>query len=340
MITKFFPGFYAERSVSAIEYARSLIEREYEANDHPWLIGYSGGKDSTLLLQLICEVSQKNDFKKSLFVQFNNTRLEKRGKLERIEKQKERIRKIPNAAFVINEPRPEERLLVMIIGKGYPAPSPFERYCTNKMKQYPSERFEGALLRKFGALNIVLGVRKEESTNRAKYLTEDKAPNELKKKGNRYYFRPIADVLTRELWAYLNDLSVFFGGEPISELKELYPGETVQQRDGCWICTVGTEKERTQNEPEDRIRLFLRVLNANKEKRTPVTEKQEARRARGFAAGHFTMEARRELLAFIQEEERTSGRRFIDDEELELIHKYWKEEEEGKKNDIGKASDF
>lgn len=333
MIIKFLPGFYSDGPISAIEYARSLIEREYVANDRPWLLGYSGGKDSTLLLQLVCEVAQKNDFKKPLFVQFNNTRLEKRGKMERIMRERERIEKIPNVVFKITEPRPKERILVMIIGQGYPAPSPFERYCTNRMKQYGSERFESTILKKFGGVDIVLGVRKEESTNRAKYLTEDKAPSELKKKGNRFYFRPIADVLTRELWAYLNGFSVFFWGEPLSELKELYPGETVRQRDGCWICTVGTETGRTQNEPEDRIRLFLRVLNADKEKRTPESEKQKRRYAQGLSAGRFTLEARREFLAFIQKEERECGRRFIDDEELELIYSYWKEEEKNKEGE-------
>ena len=39
---------------SNIDEARDLIDKLYSTDNRPWTVGYSGGKDSTLVLQLIC----------------------------------------------------------------------------------------------------------------------------------------------------------------------------------------------------------------------------------------------------------------------------------------------
>ena len=54
-----------------------------------------------------------------------------------------------------------------LIGKGYPAPRLKFRWCTERLKIKPSNKFIREVVRASGEAILVLGTRKAESANRA-----------------------------------------------------------------------------------------------------------------------------------------------------------------------------
>ncbi len=119
------------------------IYEQYTADDGniPWIIGFSGGKDSTMLLQLVWQVIQK-ELKglrqRPVHVVCNNTH-ENPKIIQYIDKVLQHIEK---AAFeqsmpVFVErttPRLEDTFWINLIGKGYPAPNNTFRWCTERLK--------------------------------------------------------------------------------------------------------------------------------------------------------------------------------------------------------------
>lgn len=296
----YLPGFEIGKQANetSIDYARRLINDLYTVNNFPWVVAYSGGKDSTLTLQLACEVSAEHNFQKPIIVQFNDTGVELNNKIERIKSVFNRL-PAPIESRII---KPKFGLLTYIVGAGYPCPQPIFRYCTTELKIDPSDMFLKEISAIYGGAVVLQGVRKEESTKRRKYLIEEGAPERLKTKFQSYkifYFRPIANVTTAELWQYLKKIENFYWDETIDELAQLYPDETTAQRDGCWICTVASEKSfntKETTESQDRIRQYLRVINNDPCRRCLVrTPEQKRRLSEGIAAGRFTLEARKEF---------------------------------------------
>ena len=64
-------------------------------------------------------------------------------------------------------PNIEETFWVNLIGKGYPAPNTKFRWCTERMKIRPSDRFLRKISSESGESVLVIGTRKAESANRA-----------------------------------------------------------------------------------------------------------------------------------------------------------------------------
>ncbi|MFM6081519.1 MAG: DNA phosphorothioation system sulfurtransferase DndC, partial [Dolichospermum sp.] len=61
----------------------------------------------------------------------------------------------------------KETFWVGLIGKGYPAPRGKFRWCTERLKINPSNRFIRDVVRNNGEAIVVLGTRKAESLKRA-----------------------------------------------------------------------------------------------------------------------------------------------------------------------------
>ena len=147
----------------------------YLKDQIPWIVGYSGGKDSSACLQLMwksLEYLRKNNKKlKPLYVITTDTLVENpivsswvKGSLHSLEtKAKEQGLPIfPN----LLTPNIKETFWVNLIGKGYPAPRRKFRWCTERMKIRPSDRFLRKLAAESGEAIIVIGSRKAESSNR------------------------------------------------------------------------------------------------------------------------------------------------------------------------------
>src|SRR5260370_830937 len=67
-------------------------------------------------------------------------------------------------------PKLEESFWVNLIGRGYPAPRPQFRWCTERLKIKPSNRFISQLVADCGEAILLIGSRKAESSASAHLL--------------------------------------------------------------------------------------------------------------------------------------------------------------------------
>lgn len=250
-----------------IENIKNEIVAQYFEDDTniPWIIGFSGGKDSTMLLQLVWyalkeypkEVAGQ---KRDIYVVCNDTLVEN-PKI--VEYTNNVLNKIEKAAleqglpiFVIRTaPKLEDTFWVNLIGKGYPAPNNAFRWCTERLKINPTTDFIKNKISEVGQAIILLGTRKEESAARSASITNHtKEGTRLRKHilPNAFVFSPIQDIKVTELWQYLNQVKSPWGADN-KQLNALYRNanggdcplvidDTTpscgNSRFGCWVCTV------------------------------------------------------------------------------------------------------
>jgi DNA sulfur modification protein DndC len=250
-----------------LKYIQDEIEDQYlnDDNPRPWIIGFSGGKDSTLLLQLTWITLKKIPAelrRRKIYVVCNDTLVENPRIVKFIH---ETLNKIKQAAaeqslpitVVQTTPRLEDTFWVNLLGKGYPAPNNSFRWCTDRLKIEPTTAFIRSKISEVGEAIILLGTRSDESSSRAKSIENSKIhidSERLRKHvlPNAFVFAPIREVLTEELWPYLLQAGPPWGGSH-RDLITLYNNATGgdcplvidtttpscgQSRFGCWVCTV------------------------------------------------------------------------------------------------------
>jgi DNA sulfur modification protein DndC len=145
-------------------------------DQRPWIVGFSGGKDSTALLQLVFQALTelpRERLTKSVHVVSNDTRVEIPQVSAMVV---ESLAKIDTAAqelalpIKVAQTRPdiEDTFFVNLIGRGYPSPNSHFRWCTERMKIDPTSRYIKEVVDKHGEVIILLGARKAESGTRLK----------------------------------------------------------------------------------------------------------------------------------------------------------------------------
>lgn len=248
-----------------IKFLQSEVLDQYLADDNnrPWIIGFSGGKDSTMLLQLVWSTVKKIDpilRRRPIHVVCNDTLVENpkiaqfiRGTLNNI--QVEAVKH--GMPLTVHETTPslEESFWVNLIGKGYPAPNNTFRWCTERLKINPTTEFIKSKISEIGEVVILLGTRSAESTNRAKSIKKYEVKGERLRKHvlpNAYVFALIKDVETDEVWQYLLQNDPGWGGTNralITLYRNASGGDCPlvidtttpscgNSRFGCWVCTV------------------------------------------------------------------------------------------------------
>lgn len=154
------------------------IRETYTQDRRPWVIGFSGGKDSTCTLQLVWQALKslpKPKRGKPIHVISSNTLVETPAIVSYI---RSTIAAIENAgrrdglniAACIVEPRITESFWVNVIGRGYPAPTTKFRWCTERLKIHPADRFIKDQVAAYGEVVLALGVRSSESATRAQVM--------------------------------------------------------------------------------------------------------------------------------------------------------------------------
>ncbi|MCE2594918.1 DNA phosphorothioation system sulfurtransferase DndC [Motilimonas cestriensis] len=251
------------------------IKMLYQSDSIPWVIGYSGGKDSTAILQLIWyalqELQQEKKCGKKVHVISTDTLVENPivamwvGKsLERMKEQANE-QKLPIVPHRLT-PAVKDRFWVNLIGKGYPAPRYKFRWCTDRLKISPSNTFIQNMADKSGEAILVLGTRKAESTARAASMDrfENSASNTRKALGltengsleRVWVYTPIASWSNDDVWVYLNSVENPWNF-PNQDLMGMYQGATDggecplvvdkstqscgDSRFGCYVCTMVSE---------------------------------------------------------------------------------------------------
>lgn len=332
---------------------RQNIKQQYLLDDRPWVVTFSGGKDSTLVLQLVIEMllelrKEKLD-KKDVYVVMSDTFVEMpiiENYSKNIVKKIGEFAKKENLKLFTNviTPKIEESFWSLLIGKGYPSPNQWFRWCTDRLKIRPATAFLSNLVSKYDSIIMLLGVRSAESINRANSIES----RDLNHRGlsmhdtisNAFVFSPIKDLSNEEVWSYLSNNPAPWGSH--KEMMKLYDkgsGEgdcnialhpdspsCGKTRFGCWVCTV-VEKDNSMKgmlqsgeewmEPLDSFRDKLRVYRNDETKRN----KRKRNNTRGV--GPFLLEVRKEFLRELLEIETLINHTLIKDEEIKQIQKYW-----------------
>lgn len=281
-----------------IEDIHHEIQETYLSDNRPWVIGYSGGKDSTTALQLvwyaISELPAENR-KKPIFVISSDTLVETPVIVEYINTTLEKINKtaaklnMPFKAVKLT-PRISDSFWVNLIGKGYPAPSSQFRWCTERLKIRTADRFILESVTKFGEVVLILGVRRGES------MTRDQVINLYKIQGSKlshhsrfpqsYVYTPIEEFTVDDVWTYLlqkpspwgnnnRDLLVLYKNAQDGECPLVVDDTTPpcgNSRFGCWVCTV-VSKDRSMealiDSGEDWLEPLLEFRNELAETQDP-----------------------------------------------------------------------
>jgi len=246
----------------------SEIREQYLADNSPWVVCFSGGKDSTALLQMVFNALAELPAKKltkEVHVLTNDTLVENPVIVEYVNELLSKIEQAGKAKLFAHNPSLfrvarvtptlDDSFWVNLIGKGYPSPNRWFRWCTERLKINPTSRYIKETVTKSGSVIIVLGTRKAESANRAAAMSKHENGGRLRKHDlpNTYVYAPIADLSNNEVWAYVLQAANPWEGNN-KELLALYRKackggecpfviETGTQscgksRFGCWVCTV------------------------------------------------------------------------------------------------------
>jgi len=263
-------GSYSVFQKGSLEDIYEEIRGVYLADKRPWVVGYSGGKDSTTALQLVWNALKPllpETRQKPVFVISSDTLVETPIIVNYIDTTLRRINEaaakqgMPFKASKVT-PVVEETFWVNLIGRGYPAPSNRFRWCTERMKIRPADRFIMEKVAEFGEVVVILGVRKGESTTRDQVLALRRIKNSLLSTHSTlphaYVYTPIVDFTVDDVWQYLlqvpspwgnnnRDLSAMYKSANAGECPLVVDTTTPScgnSRFGCWVCTV-VEKDKS-----------------------------------------------------------------------------------------------
>jgi DNA sulfur modification protein DndC len=329
-----------------------LIEL-YRSDSRPWLVGFSGGKDSTMVASIIFEVIlaiPEKEREKEVHIVCTDTRVEIPAIVEIIQKTLKQMEKFSNENNLKIEvhllrPATDDSFWVNIIGRGYPPPNRNFRWCTQRLKIDPVNRFIEKRITKWGEAILHLGSRRTESPNRAKTMINREQRNGLTRHPNLprvWISNPIQYLTTEQVWAYLLQHKNPWGGNN-EELYRLYSkaggGECPLQIDtnapacgnsrfGCWTCTV-VERDKTSEglleSGDEKMELLLNFRDTLLEFRNPENGFRDTRRMNGnMGPGPLTIDARRELLKKLIDLQQKIGIELITHDELFLIQQFWK----------------
>ena len=342
----------------------------YLHDQRPWMLGFSGGKDSTLLCQLTFEMLKTlkpEERHKKIYIVTSDTMVENPIVKAYMHRMSEAINRASQAEQLNVEahilyPETRQTFWSLVIGLGYPTPeAPSFRWCTERLKINPSNKFTYDTIKKDGEIVILLGVRKAESAARSKSISSHEIEGKILSPHvsipKAYVYNPLTEIPNTVVWDYLlkgDALSAW--GTNNKYLFSLYQGEnlgeeqsvvgeidkekipiTGNSRFGCWCCTMVKEDKSLQNfidhgaeelKPLRRFRNWLVELRA-----TP--EARDWRRRNGtvyfnaegeFGRGPFTLESRKQILKELLKLEIETGFELITVEELKMIDKMWEDE--------------
>jgi DNA sulfur modification protein DndC len=250
---------------------------QYQEDDRynrPWIIGFSGGKDSTVLLTLVwlalLKIRENNPtatLKRQVYVVCNDTMVENPVIEEYVTTVLQTIQKAAKEQQLpitvkTTTPQIEDTFWCCVIGKGYPVPNNSFRFCTEKMKIKPTSTFITNQVAADGEAIILIGTRLAESQQRAKSIKKhDIKGHRLSKhplNPNTYTYAPIKELMLEEVWYIINAIPSPWGFDNqilfkiyLDASADDYECPAVvtndshrscgQSRFGCWICTVVKE---------------------------------------------------------------------------------------------------
>jgi DNA sulfur modification protein DndC len=252
------------------------IKYVYQSDNRPWVIGYSGGKDSTTVVELVYKMLlslPENERHKNVHIVSSDTLIENPlikiylSKMNNLLGASARRDGLPIISKMVTPP-PNNSFWANVIGRGFPTPrmNGTFRWCTDRLKIKPSADYIRGVIKEEGQETVVLlGVRKAESIARKRRIEGRELANRLMNRHetiqDAYVYNPIVELTTEDVWDVL--LKLDGGRTPWgadnNELVELYSGADSGEcpfatthaggqtqscgnsRFGCWVCPVVKE---------------------------------------------------------------------------------------------------
>ena len=271
---------------------RQALRTEFtREHTDPWIVAYSGGKDSTLLLHLVWEIAAAVSTPKPtrpIYIVSNDTLVESPLVIRHLHQSLALLRRAAGRSQLpitikVTEPYIDQTFWVNVIGRGYIPPTRNFRWCTDRMKIAPTNDLLQKLVLAHQRAILLVGTRKSESQNRGRAMTERGVTattmNPHTTIRNCHVFAPLADLHDDDVWKILMQRRPPWGGThrnlvtlyrnarggdcPLVLSKDDAPScGTTSPRFGCWTCTV-VQKDKSirglidaGHEDEDMLEAF------------------------------------------------------------------------------------
>jgi DNA sulfur modification protein DndC len=328
----------------AIDRAAAALENRASAK---WIIGFSGGKDSTATLKIILSaMKMARKTPKTIEVVYCDTGVENpildryvKETISKMEIESEHDA-LPIKCRILKSPL-HDRFFVKIIGRGYPPPTNNFRWCTNGLRIRPVSNY--IKMHDPNDTVLALGIRLSESIQRDRVIGRQKDRYWQKQtEGQKSYdiFAPIVDLNVEQVWDAVFALSKPRSISP-STLERLYrdaSGECpiiksplappcASGRFGCWTCTV-VRKDKSSRQlisaghtdlvPYLKFRDWLAEIRNDPARRWPT------RRSGNEGMGPFTIETRMEILDRVNVLEDQVRCEILDSDERGTITALWR----------------
>ena len=249
------------------------IQYVYQSDERPWIIGYSGGKDSTTVVELVYKMLlglPDWQRRKNVYIVSSDTLIENPlikiylSKMNDMLEQAAKKDKLPIKSAMVT-PSPDNSFWANVIGRGFPTPriNGTFRWCTDRLKINPSAEYIKEIIKKEGQeVVVLLGVRKAESIARKRRIEGRELANRLMNRHetilDAYVYNPIVELTTEDVWDVLlridggrtpwgsnnNEIATLYSGAEGGECPfagNSAGGQTQScgnSRFGCWVCTV------------------------------------------------------------------------------------------------------
>lgn len=330
---------------SAIE----LIKKVYYQDDVPWYVGFSGGKDSSVLVKLIFNALKEcSSLHKKVTILYCDTGVEIPTMRKLVIATLRRLRNDAHKLDLpielkIARPRLADRYFVKVIGRGYPPPTNKFRWCTDRLRINPINAIINA--QRTNKI-IALGVRLGESSERDKTIFRHSTENRyfLRQRGSSTskIFSPIIDFSVKDVWSVLADLP-FPEAIDAKRLAKIYKDAGSecpiirdskgtpcgQGRFGCWTCTVVRKDKSVTSlveEGYDNLAPLLSFRNWLMQIRDNKDYRASYRRNGVKGLGPITLKGRKAILKKLLKAQQESRYTLVGRAELETIKALWRED--------------
>lgn len=344
------------------------MKQVYLHDNRPWTVGFSGGKDSTLLVTLVFHMVMELEPEKrtkKIYIISSDTMVEnpivKKYMYDMSARINEAGQKLHIESVIIT-PSFDKTFWAYVIGYGYPTPEPPGfRWCTDRLKIKPINTYTLQRIKEDGEIIMLLGVRKAESTYRARGITAREIEGKLLVRhtdiDKAYVYNPLTEIPNEDIWKFLlsGDAKSPWGGDN-KYLFSLYQGETLDEegsvlghiddkkvaitgnsRFGCWICTMVKEDKSLKNfiskgckelEPLRDFRNWLLGFRNNPEYRDKKRRNGSVyvKNDGEMGLGPFTMQGREVILRKLLQLQKMTSMELITVGELKAIDKIWEKE--------------
>lgn len=194
------------------------IKYVYQSDKRPWVIGYSGGKDSTTVVELVYKMLQmlpKEERNKNVYIVSSDTLIENPlikiylSKMNKLLGEAAKKDDLPIISTMVTPPA-DNSFWANVIGRGFPTPriNGTFRWCTDRLKINPSANYIRNVIKKEGEeVVVLLGVRKAESEARRRRIEGRELANRLMNRHetiqDAYVYNPIVELTTEDVWEVL-----------------------------------------------------------------------------------------------------------------------------------------